>query len=107
MNFEDGIGTGRTRSSRNDVGRLVIGAADGDPWAWEELVANYSGLVSSITGAHRLSVVDEARVQTMVWRRLDRNLGKIRHPDRVGAWLGAVARDECVKVLSTSARSAA
>jgi hypothetical protein len=86
---------------------LVIGAADGDPWAWEELVANYSGLVSSITGAHRLRKVDEARVQTMVWRRLDRNLGKIRHPDRVGAWLGAVARDECVKVLSTSARSAA
>ncbi len=107
MEFEVGIGANRIPSPGNDVGRLVIGAADGDRSAWNELVANYAGLVSSITRAHRLTEADAARVRTMVWRRLDRNLGRIRHPDRVGAWLGAVARDESVKALNTSARSAA
>ncbi|MDQ1357203.1 MAG: hypothetical protein QOJ52_3710 [Acidimicrobiaceae bacterium] len=92
---------------RTDIGELVIGAADGDCQAWDELVASYSDLVSSITAAHRLNVEDAARVQSTVWIRLGRNLGKIRQPDRVGTWLGAVARDECVKVLTTPKCTAA
>lgn len=90
-----------------DVGALVISAADGDREAWEQLVTSYSTLVSSITDAHRLDEFDAARVRATVWRRLDRNLGRIRQPDRVGLWVGAVARDECVKVLTTSQRRAA
>jgi DNA-directed RNA polymerase specialized sigma24 family protein len=90
-----------------DVGGLVIGAADGDDDAWQELVTRYSDLVSSVTGAHHLNEADVARVSARVWRRLGRQLGKIRQPDRVGAWLGAVTRDECVKALATSAHHAA
>jgi hypothetical protein len=95
------------RSPRLDIGALVISAADGDRDAWELLVTSYSALVSSITEAHGLDQFEAARVRATVWRRLDRNLGKIRQPDRVGAWVGAVARDECVKVLTTSERRAA
>jgi hypothetical protein len=95
------------RSPRSDIGELVIGAADGDFRAWEELVASYSDLVSSITVAHRLNVEDTARVQATVWIRLGRNLGKIRQPDLVGAWLGAVVRDECVKAITASKCTAA
>ncbi len=90
-----------------DVGSLVIGAADGDDWAWDELVSRLSPLVSSATAAHQLNEADSARVSATVWRRLGRNLGKIRQPDRVGTWLGVVARDECVKAMSTVGSSAA
>ncbi len=94
-------------SRGSDIGGLVIAAADSQDWAWDELVARYSDLVASITVAHRLTPTDAARVRATVWRRLGRNLGRIRQPDRVGVWLGAVARDECVKALTTAARSAA
>lgn len=94
-------------SHGSDVGGLVIAAADGHDWAWDELVARYSDLVSSITVAHRLNPADAARVRATAWRRLGRNLGQIRQPDRVAVWLGAVARDECVQALTNAARSAA
>jgi hypothetical protein len=94
-------------TGNDDVGALVTGAADGDRWAWEQLVTGYSGLVASITAAHRLTDLESARVRVAVWHRLSRNLGKIRQPDRVATWLGAVARDECVKARATSIRPGA
>jgi hypothetical protein len=94
-------------SRDDDVGALVTGAADGDRWAWEQLVSGHSGLVAAITAAHRLTDVESARVRVAVWHRLSRNLGKIRQPDRVATWLGAVARDECVKARATSVRHGA
>jgi len=99
--------SGRSHPAICDVGALVIGAADGDRRAWAQLVLAYSELVSAITTAHRLSESDSARVRATVWRRLDRSLGKIRQPDRIGAWLGAVTRDECVRALTTAAARAA
>jgi hypothetical protein len=107
MRSPDRTTASKNRPSRSDVGQLVIGAADGDCRAWDELVASYSDLVSSITMAHRLNVEDAARVEAAAWIRLGHNLGKIRQPDRVGAWLGAVVRDECVKALTTSRCTAA
>jgi|HubBroStandDraft_6_1064221.scaffolds.fasta_scaffold565335_2 hypothetical protein len=92
------------RSCNDDVGALVVGAADGDRRAWEQLVTGYSALVASITAAHRLTDLESARVRVAVWHRLSRNLGKIRQPDRVATWLGAVARDECVKALGAAGR---
>lgn len=75
-------------------------AADGDRGAWNALVDNFAGLVSTITMAHRLDESDTAWVQAEVWRRLDRELHRLRQPDRVGAWLAAVTRDECVRTLA-------
>jgi len=98
---------GQDVSRNDDIGALVTGAADGDRWAWERLVTGYSGLVASITAAHRLTDLESARVRVAVWHRLSRNLGKIRQPDRVATWLSAVARDECVKARETSVRPGA
>jgi hypothetical protein len=97
---QDGSGGG-------DVGALVIGAANGDRWAWEQLVANYSDLVASIAAAHGLNELEAAQVRDAVWHRLGQSLGRIRQPDRVGTWLGAVTRDECVKARATSTGPAA
>ncbi len=90
-------------SRGDDVGALVIGAADGDRGAWDQLVTGYSALVASITEAHRLTDLESARVRVAVWHRLRRSLGRMRQPDRVSTWLGAVARDECVKARATAA----
>jgi DNA-directed RNA polymerase specialized sigma24 family protein len=87
----------------SDVGGLVMWAADGDERAWHELVRRYSPLVSSIMRAHRLSNAEATEVNDAVWLRLDGHIGRIRQPDRVGAWLAAVARDECVRKLTGSA----
>jgi len=106
MNLCDGTAAVEYPTHGRDVGCLVIGAADGDDWAWDELVARFTGLISSVTVAHRLNEADALRVSATVWRRLGRNLGRIRRPDRVGAWLNAVARDECVKALATAERTA-
>lgn len=90
-----------------DIGALVMAAASGDRAAWEGLVGVFSGLVATLAEAHHLSAAESNAVSQIVWRRLAQHLGKIRQPDRVGAWLGAVTRDECVRILATSGRALA
>jgi hypothetical protein len=82
------------------MGAVVMDAADGDRGAWDALVDGYAALVSTMTAAHRLDESDTASVQAQVWRRLDRELRRLRQPDQVGAWLAAVTRDECVRALA-------
>jgi RNA polymerase sigma factor (sigma-70 family) len=78
---------------------LVAAAAAGDARATEALVARFSGLVWSIAWSFHLSAPDAADVSQMVWLRLLENLGRIRQPASVGAWLASVTRHECLRVL--------
>ena len=78
---------------------LVTAAAAGDARATEALVARFSGLVWSIAWNFRLSAPDAADVSQVVWLRLMENLGRIRQPASVGAWLASVTRHECLRVL--------
>ena len=101
--LDSGFGEATGTDIRADVGGLVIGAADGDDWAWRQLIGQFAPVVTSIARAHRLSSEDTTEVINAVWLRLHRHLGQIRRPDRVGAWLVAVARDECVQRLTATA----
>jgi RNA polymerase sigma factor (sigma-70 family) len=83
---------------------LVVAAGAGDQSAWDTLVARYSGLVWSVTRAHRLGPADAADVFQTVWLRLVENLGRLREPEHVGGWLSATARHECLRALRTAAR---
>ena len=85
-------------------GDLVRAACQGDQRAWDALVARYSGLVWSIARAHRFDGADAADVSQTAWLRLVENLSRIREPDRVGAWLAATTRHECLRVLRRSGR---
>lgn len=85
-------------------GELVRSAAEGDRDAWDALVARFSGLVWSIARSHRLNAADAADVSQTAWLRLVENLGRIREPDRVGAWLAATTRNECLRVIRKSGR---
>jgi RNA polymerase sigma factor (sigma-70 family) len=83
---------------------LVPAAADGDQEAWDALVDRFAGLVWSIARGHRLSPADAADVSQTTWLRLVEHLGRIRDPERVGAWLAATARHECLRVIRHAGR---
>jgi len=86
------------------LAELVHAAADGDQQAWDALVERFAGLVWSIARAHRLSAADAADVSQTTWLRLVEHLGRIRDPERVGAWLASTARHECLRVIRHAGR---
>ena len=79
-------------------------AAAGEQAAWDELVKRFGGLVWSIARGHRLGSADAADVCQTAWLRLVENLGRIREPDRVGAWLATTTRNECLRTIRRSGR---
>src|SRR3954453_8202483 len=85
---------------------LVLSAAEGDQAAWDALGDRLAGLVWWIARAHRLSAADAADVSQTTWLRLVEHLGRIRDPERVGAWLAATARHESLRLLRRAQREA-
>lgn len=83
---------------------LVQHAARGDKRAWERLVDQYSRLIWSITVEYRLVESDAADVAQTTWLRLLEHIDRIQHPDRVGSWLAATARNECLRSLASRKR---
>ena len=83
-----------------DVAGLVRRAAAGDRWAWERLVDQYSRLIWAITRDFKLVESDAADVSQVTWLRLLEHIHRIENPDRVGSWLAATARNECLRCLA-------
>src|ERR1700722_13980351 len=87
-----------------NVASLLKRAADGNPLAWERLVAQYGKLIWSITREFKLAESDAADVFQTTWMRLIEHIDRIEHPDRVGSWLAATARNECLRCLASHKR---
>lgn len=87
-----------------DIAGLVRCAAAGDRTAWESLVEQYSRLIWSITLEFKLVESDAADVVQTTWLRLLEHIDRIHHPDRVGSWLAATARNECLRNLAARKR---
>jgi RNA polymerase sigma factor (sigma-70 family) len=87
-----------------DVAELVRRAADGDRQAWERLVDQFARLIWSITVEFKLVESDAADVCQTTWLRLLEHIDRIEHPDRVGSWLAATARNECLRSLAARKR---
>ena len=83
-----------------DIAHLVRHAARGDMQAWERLVDQFSRLIWSITVEYRLLESDAADVAQTTWLRLLEHIDRIEYPDRVGSWLAATARNECLRNLA-------
>jgi RNA polymerase sigma factor (sigma-70 family) len=83
-----------------NVARLVRRAAEGDLEAWERLVDQYARLIWSITGEYKLVESDAADVAQTTWLRLLEHIDRIEYPARVGSWLAATARHECLRSLA-------
>jgi RNA polymerase sigma factor (sigma-70 family) len=87
-----------------DVASLVRRAAEGDRHSWERLVDQYSRLIWSITVEFKLIESDAADVAQTTWLRLLQHIDRIEHPDRIGSWLAATARNECLRSLAARKR---
>jgi RNA polymerase sigma factor (sigma-70 family) len=86
------------------IALLVQHAAGGDVRAWERLVDQFSKLIWSITAEYRLVESDAADVAQTTWLRLLEHIDRIQYPDRVGSWLAATARNECLRSLAARKR---
>ncbi|MGD0246037.1 MAG: sigma-70 family RNA polymerase sigma factor [Streptosporangiaceae bacterium] len=87
-----------------DIAALVCGAAAGDRRAWERLVTQFARLIWSITVDFKLTESDAADVAQTTWLRLLEHIDRIEYPDRVGSWLAATARNECLRSLASRKR---
>lgn len=88
-----------------EVADLVARAADGDRDAWEALVDRFTNLVWSIARGYGLPDADAADVVQTTWLRLVEHLGRIREPERVGAWLATTARREALSTRRRATRA--
>lgn len=93
-----------TAVADHESGRLVSAAALGDEAAWNALVDRFGRLVWAVARAHRLDAGDAEDVVQTTWLRLVEHLGRLRDPERVGAWLAATARHESLRLLRRSGR---
>jgi RNA polymerase sigma factor (sigma-70 family) len=88
----------------SDATSLVRRAAEGDRSAWEGLVDKYGRLIWSITVEFKLGESDAADVVQTTWLRLLQHIDRIQYPDRIGSWLAATARNECLRSLAARKR---
>ncbi len=86
------------------IAGLVRGAAGGDRRSWERLVDQFARLIWSITADFKLAESDAADVAQTTWLRLLEHIDRIEYPDRVGSWLAATARNECLRSLAARKR---
>ena len=84
-----------------DVAWVVRRAASGDKHAWERSVDKCARLSWPITREFKFVESDAADVAQTMWMRPSERIGRLQHPERVGPWLAATARNEC---LGTSSR---
>jgi RNA polymerase sigma factor (sigma-70 family) len=101
------VGLGHTRAavpgqdaSALDVAALVRRAAEGDHWAWERLVDQYARLIWALTRDFKLGESDAADVFQATWLRLLEHINRLEQPARVGSWLAATARNECLRSVA-------
>src|ERR1700722_15469232 len=87
-----------------DVAELLRRAADGDMTAWNRLIDQFQRLIWSITVTFKLTESDAADVVQTTWLRLLEHIDRIEYPDRVGSWLAATARNECLRSLAVRKR---
>ena len=94
----------RERGATLDIADLVRRATDGDLWAWERLIDQYGRLIWATTHNLKLPESDAADVVQATWLRLLENIHRLEYPERVGSWLVATARHECLRTLAARKR---
>jgi len=85
---------------RRLLNEMVAAAAEGDQAAWSDLVARFRGRVIRVARAHGLDAHQADDVAQETWLRLYRNLGNVRDPFSLGAWIETTARRESLRVLA-------
>jgi RNA polymerase sigma factor (sigma-70 family) len=72
--------------------------------AWRILVDRYQTLVWTTVRRFGLTEEDADDVVQTVFLRLVENLGRIRNPEKIGAWLATTARREALRAMHRASR---
>lgn len=88
----------RSHSKRSDT-ELVESCLAGDAEAWKALIARYQAFLMRIPLRYGLNAADADDVFQNVCLKLCLYLPKVEDPERLVGWLGAVARQECLRLL--------
>jgi RNA polymerase sigma factor (sigma-70 family) len=86
---------------------LVTRARNDDQQAWDALIERYAALIWSICHRYQLVKADAEDLVQTVWLRLVDQLGKVRAPAAIAAWLATTTRRECCRALRAAARQQA
>ncbi|AGZ41757.1 RNA polymerase sigma factor [Actinoplanes friuliensis] len=89
----------------DEVAQLVSKAVGGDQAAWNEIVERFGRRVWATCRAYRLSQADAADVFQQTWLRVLENLGSLRDPARLGAWIATTCRNEALVALRRAKRA--
>lgn len=90
--------------AHRELQALVAAALDGDQRAWERLVGEFTPMIRGIAGRHRLGSFDQDEVVQHTFLELVRNIGRLRDPLRVPAWIATTARRASLTVINAAAR---
>ncbi|HET6298480.1 MAG TPA: sigma-70 family RNA polymerase sigma factor [Kribbella sp.] len=91
-------------SEDENIHGIVRRAAEGDENAWNYLIDKYSSLLWWTARGFRLTNEQAADVVQVTWLRLVENIGRIRDPERLSAWLLTTARRRCIDELNAAGR---
>jgi RNA polymerase sigma factor (sigma-70 family) len=94
----------RLPADAGELERLMLAASAGDSAAWSSLMGRFTARLRAVVRAHRLGGQDAEDVIQTTWVRLYENIGSVREPLALGAWLETTARRESVRVLRASRR---
>ena len=94
----------RPPADAEELERVVLSAAAGDPAAFSRLVERFSQRVRAVARRHRLAVHDVEDVMQTTWMRLQQHADKIRDPNALGAWLETTARRESLRITRSTGR---
>jgi RNA polymerase sigma factor (sigma-70 family) len=90
------------RPPEHELAELVAAAGRGDPQAWAAVRERYGARVRAVARRHRLTPHDVEDVAQNTWLRLFQNIGSIREPKALGAWLETTARRESLRLLESA-----
>jgi RNA polymerase sigma factor (sigma-70 family) len=92
-------------TSDDDDAQLVARCRTGDAAAWERLVRRYQRLVYTVARRAGHDEHAAADVFQAVFARLFEQLGHLRQPDRLQAWIVTSAKREALAMLRRQART--
>jgi RNA polymerase sigma factor (sigma-70 family) len=94
----------RLPADARDIERAMTAAEHGDPRAWAGIVDRFQGHITRIARSYGLASHEVDDVVQETWLRLYRNIGSVRDPQALGAWLGTTARRESLRVIAGARR---
>jgi RNA polymerase sigma factor (sigma-70 family) len=83
---------------------LITAARAGDERAWAALVRRLQPSLRSVARRYGLSPAQADDVVQTAWMRLVENIGSLRAPEAVGAWLAVTVRREAFRALQGHVR---